>query len=223
MNSRKIATFYTIYTAVMPLVLSSLATILLYKSEHYLRNTSNLELVGLLLISIVCMGFALLPTSFISLVAGYFWGLWSIPFLVVSYGLATGLGYWLGQKMNIHTLYEYQAQKPKTKKFLENLTENPFQVIVLARLSPVFPFGVSNALFTFLGMPLATLLWAGILGMLPRSLALVYLGSKAKTIADIFSKNSGSWYSSTITWLGILATGLLLALILFKYKKTRKL
>jgi uncharacterized membrane protein YdjX (TVP38/TMEM64 family) len=218
-SQNKIASLYTVFTAVAPVALSGIASYIMYKYEANLMALNTLELAGLTLVCSLAMGLALIPTSFVSLAAGYFWGYWAIPSLLVSYLLATCIGYYLGKVFNVKSLYNYLSEKPKAKNLMQNISSKPFAVILLARLSPVFPFGVSNVIFTFLGIPLQTLLVGGIIGMLPRSFVLLLVGKNAGNLKEAFTTQQFSILSSTIAWLGILATFVLCAFLFYTYKK----
>ena len=53
--------------------------------------------------------------------------------------------------MNQKSYLKILSEKPKVKQVLENLQKDEFKIILLARLSPVLPFAVTNVLFSFSG------------------------------------------------------------------------
>ena len=84
----------------MPLVLSSLILFWLYKNTVFLENTSIIENFMLAGLASLAMGLALVPTSLVALIAGYFWGWVSLPILIITYLLATILGHFLSKKID---------------------------------------------------------------------------------------------------------------------------
>jgi len=75
--------------------------------------------------------------------------------------------------------------------FLENVRANSFSWVFVTRLSPVFPFAITNALMAFLGVRVKQFFVAGTLGMLPRTLLALWTGTQAKTIQSLY-QNPGS-------------------------------
>lgn len=203
----------------MPLIVSSLASIWAYNNIEYLKNINSIEIVFLSLFSSFAMGFSLIPTSFVALVAGYFWGINSAVILVITYIIATIIGFYLSKKIDNQQILNELNKSNKAKKILENLKTDQFKIIMLARLSPIFPFGISNVIFTYLGVPLQKLVFAGIIGMLPRTILLVWASSKSESIKTIINGNWNEQFKWPILAIGILSTGLLIYVILKKLKK----
>src|SRR6185437_2577144 len=69
-------------------------------------------------------------------------------------------------------------------RIITNLKKDEAKVIFFARLSPVLPFAMTNALLSFLHANLFKLLFAGFWGMLPRTILFVWIGSNAAYIKD---------------------------------------
>lgn len=161
-------------------------------------------------------GLALLPSSYVASVAGFIWGFACVWPLVISYMLATAIGYYVSRWLNGQKIMSQLQKNPKAKAILERFQNEQFIIIVLSRLSPVFPFGVSNVVFSYLGVRLPNLLLAGILGMFPRSLFLVYLASKASYIQSLFESGQMRPYYLPVGILAVASSVALGYLIFFK-------
>ena len=62
-----------------------------------------------------------------------------------------------------------------------------FKVVLLTRLSPLFPFNLLNYAFGLSSVPFKTYVLASWIGMLPGTLMYIYLGSAAQTVAALLS------------------------------------
>ncbi len=203
----------------MPLILSSLMLYWLYNNTSFLENTSIVENFILASLASVAMGLALIPTSLVALVGGYFWGWISLPILIFTYLLATILGHFLSKKIDNEQILHEINKNIKAKKLLLNLKTDQFKLIVLARLSPVFPFGISNVVFTYLGVGLRQLILAGLLGMFPRTIFMVWLAINAATLKEIINVDYRQQLSSPIFIIGLLSVVLIVLIIYKAYKK----
>jgi uncharacterized membrane protein YdjX (TVP38/TMEM64 family) len=204
----------------MPLIMSGLTLFWLYQKASIFESLNIFQIVFFTILASLAMGLAIVPTSLVALIAGYFWAWASLPFLIVSYCLATFIGYAISKKIDNNQLVAEISKNEKVKKMLENLKSEQFKLIVLARLSPIFPFGISNVVFTYLGVKLPNLISAGILGMLPRTIFMVLIAKNTSTFSELLGNNWQSQFSSPLFLLGLLS-GLLL--IFFIYKAYQKI
>ena len=72
-----------------------------------------------LLVSIMLMGLALMPTTLIAGISGFIFGWQVFPWLVLGYTLATLLGYGWGKKLSGNSLELILDKYPKAKTMLE--------------------------------------------------------------------------------------------------------
>jgi uncharacterized membrane protein YdjX (TVP38/TMEM64 family) len=64
-----------------------------------------------------------------------------------------------------------------------------FKIVLLTRLSPVFPFNFLNYAYGVTPVSFRDYLLASWIGMLPGTLLYVYLGSAVKSVADVLAGN----------------------------------
>jgi uncharacterized membrane protein YdjX (TVP38/TMEM64 family) len=62
-----------------------------------------------------------------------------------------------------------------------------FKVVLLTRVSPLFPFNLLNYAFGLSSVPFKTYVLASWIGMLPGTLLYLYIGSAAQTVAALLS------------------------------------
>jgi uncharacterized membrane protein YdjX (TVP38/TMEM64 family) len=210
---------YGIYTGFMPLVMSGLVSFWAFENIESLKSTSLVQVILIWIAFTLAMGLSLIPTTFVALICGYIWGFNAIIPLVVSYSLATFIGANLSKWIDNDQILNQINKNPRAKSILSKLQNETFKIVALARLSPVFPFGISNVIFTYLGVPLSNLLFAGIIGMLPRTLFMVWIASRAESIQKVFSNNWQNYIQSPIFWVGIISFFLLLVTVYQAFKK----
>jgi uncharacterized membrane protein YdjX (TVP38/TMEM64 family) len=139
------------------------------------------------------MAFALTPTTFIALLSGYFLGWIAVFPVAISYWIASLVGYKTAQLIDGGRFLKILAENPNVKKIVDNLQKDEFKIILLARLSPVLPFAITNVLFSFTGTKLKNFLTAGFIGMLPRTILTIWLGTQAQEIRKVIEHpNEGS-------------------------------
>lgn len=91
---------------------------------------------------------------------------------------------------------------------------NGFKIVLLARLSPVFPFNVLNYAFGLTGVSFRDYLLASWVGMLPGTILYVYLGSTIGALADVLGGQvQRSPAQQILFYLGLTATVVMTVLI----------
>jgi uncharacterized membrane protein YdjX (TVP38/TMEM64 family) len=192
----------------MPLLASSSISYWVITHESDIQNFTFQNWTLTFLLACFTMAFALTPTTFVALLSGYFLGWQAFLPLAVSYWIASYIGYKIAQKIDGGRFLKILSEKPKVQQVLKNLQKDEFKIILLARLSPVLPFAVTNVLFSFSGTKLRNFLTAGFLGMLPRTILSIWVGTQAQEIRKLIEHPSEGNISQ------ILVLGLVFASIL---------
>jgi len=65
---------------------------------------------------------------------------------------------------------------------MENLRKDEFWVIFFCRLSPALPFAMMNVFLSFMKVKMKNYVGGSLLGMLPRTLLSVWIGTQANDI-----------------------------------------
>lgn len=194
-------------------MVSSAATYYALTYEKTVAQFGTEAWVVVFLLSCLTMGFALTPTTFVALVSGYFLGLAAIPGVVLGYILASLIGFSLTQTVDqgqlMPSVYHWlgDAKAQRLQRLLSGIADHQFGIIVMARLSPILPFALMNVVLPVAGVRLRPFVVAGTLGMLPRTLFFVWLGSEAKVLRTLVEEG-GAGVLSRVLLVGLLAISL---------------
>lgn len=169
---------------ILPFICTSGIIVLIINNEEAIHNLSSVQWILFYGLASLCMAFAITHTTFIALVSGYFLGFFSLPYIIMSYVSASLLGYYAAKLLDRGKFLATIASLKGVDRVITNLKKDEAKVIFLARLSPVLPFSITNALLSFLKADLAKFLTAGFLGMLPRTILFIWIGSKAAYIRE---------------------------------------
>jgi len=175
---------------IFPFVVSSSLVVLAIKYDEAIRDFSFAAWCLFYFCTCFTMTLAMTHTTFIALLSGYFLGLKSIPFVIVSYFIASIMGYFLAKKVDRGKFMASLQGIPGITGIAANLKKKEVSVIVLARISPALPFAMMNMLLSYLGADFKKFIWAGFAGMLPRTILFIWIGSQGDNIRDILQNSS---------------------------------
>lgn len=82
-------------------------------------------------------------------------------------------------------LRRYFGANPRLAVMKASLSGEGWRIIAMTRMVPFFPFKLSNYFFGSMGVPFKAFFWGTLLGTLPLSLLLVYLGSLTASLATL--------------------------------------
>ncbi|KAB1214252.1 hypothetical protein CJ030_MR5G023165 [Morella rubra] len=126
------------------------------------------------------------PASVLTLGGGYLFGL-PVGFVADSIGATVGagaaflLGRTIGRSFVISKLKDY----PQFRSVAVATRRSGFKIVFLLRLVPLLPFNMLNYLLSVTPVPLGEYMLASWLGMMPITLALVYVGTTLKDLSDV--------------------------------------
>lgn len=162
-------------------------------------------------------GICCLPTYAYSILGGWAFGLWKgTAATTVAYMGACLIAFLIARKLAGNRVEPVLAHYPKLAAVHRALREASFAkslfVIGLLRISPASPFAITNIVLGAANVrPLAFVL-GSMLGVLPRTFAVVYVASRLSTLDFKFDDKSG-WI---FTVAGMIAT-VLVVMILSKW------
>jgi uncharacterized membrane protein YdjX (TVP38/TMEM64 family) len=151
---------------------------------------------------------AFLPGSLLTLGAGVVFGVVQGAIYVwIGATLGATLAFLIGRYLARGWVAQRIAGNPKFKAIDEAVGREGFKIVLLTRLSPVFPFNLLNYAFGITGVSLQDYI-LGCVGMIPGTMLYVYLGSLAGNIARVGTTEPPT--NATLQWsirlLGLLAT-----------------
>jgi uncharacterized membrane protein YdjX (TVP38/TMEM64 family) len=167
----------------------------------------------LLAISYTPAALVLFPASVLTLGAGAVFGI--VPATVaISLGSTTAAAvvFLVGRTVARPRVEKQFADKPWFRPLDQAVAAQGFKIVLLTRLSPVFPFTLLNYAFSLTRVSFRDYLLASWVGMLPGTVMYVYLGSAAKGLAvlwaDLLAGNltRGNLLQSSFFFLGLVVT-----------------
>jgi uncharacterized membrane protein YdjX (TVP38/TMEM64 family) len=177
------------------------------------RNTGFAGVIIFFLVYIVST-VALLPGSVLTLAAGFaygpFWGLMLASPASVAGATAAFL---LGRTLLRDWASRKVARSPKARAIDSAVEREGFKLVLLLRLSPLFPFNVLNYALSLSKVRLGTYVAASFLGMLPGTAMYVYLGTLAPAAAELTSSASGAGTAQRVLYIGGLGATVAVAVI----------
>jgi uncharacterized membrane protein YdjX (TVP38/TMEM64 family) len=173
--------------------------------------TRDVGLVGVVVyfVAYVAATLLLLPGSILTAGAGLAYGpLWGTVLVSPVSVVAATLAFLLGRGIAREWVTRRIAQHPRFGAIDEAIGDSGFKIVLLLRLSPIFPFNLLNYALGLTRVSLRDYVLASLLGMLPGTFLYVYLGSLVTTASELLSGKRpaiGLW-GKILYWAGLAAT-----------------
>lgn len=202
----------TSYTAVMPIVGSTLMLGSMYSISPWLQANWEIGVVLVVFILTALSGLALVAINILGVVSGF---AFQFPVGLAAYltgivGAATVM-FFLAKRLASGGTLALVEKKPKLnavrRALIDESAFRTFLILVLIRLSPAIPFAATNFVVSASGISYKTFFLATVVGMLPRASAVVFVGSSLSELN--FSEPQESW----LVIVGIAATVFAVVLI----------
>jgi len=124
------------------------------------------------------MALALTPTTFIAIVFGYFIKIKALIYIIPAYFLASYFGYTIGKRIHGENLLNLILKPHQKEELYAKIHHSEFLFMIFARISPVLPFAFMNLCSSYLKVGLKQFFIGGTIGMLPRTILSVVIGSQ---------------------------------------------
>ncbi len=163
---------------------------------------------ALLAVAYVPASLLFVPGSLLTLGAGFLFGV-GVGTVAVSAGSVMGAcaAFLAGRTLARGWVERKVAGNPRFRALDQAVARNGFRIVLLTRLSPVFPFNLLNYAYGASPVAFRDYLLASWIGMLPATLLYVYLGSAVKSLADLAAGNvEGGVGQKVFFGLGLAAT-----------------
>ncbi len=146
----------------------------------------------------------MLPGSILTLGAGFLFGVLRGT-AVVSAGSVLGAcaAFWVGRTVAREWIGGKVAGNPKFAAVDEAVGGQGFKMVLLTRLSPIFPFNLLNYAFGLTKVRFRDYLLASWVGMLPGTVMYVYIGSAFKSLAEVTAQREKSALEYVFFWGGL--------------------
>ena len=174
--------------------------------EHFVNTSGPLGVLAFIA-AYAAAAVLFLPASLLTLAAGYLFGL---PAGTAIISVAATLGATLAFLVSRYLARPYiESQLRGNAKFAKidaGIAAKGARVVLLLRLSPLFPYSLLNYSFGLTKVELLPYAGASWLGMLPGTIAYVYLGTLSKEAAQEASSGVFSPVKLVLYGLGAVAT-----------------
>ncbi|MEO8841456.1 MAG: TVP38/TMEM64 family protein [Kofleriaceae bacterium] len=141
----------------------------------------------------------LIPGSVLTLGAGFVYGtVWGALLVMPAATLAAMIAFAIARRLGRNRVAARVQHNPKFAALDRAIGRSGFKITLLVRLSPIFPFGLLNYALGVTKIRFRDYFWATALGMLPGTIAYVYLGSLVTSATELGSGSGRSW----LYWLG---------------------
>jgi pyruvate/2-oxoglutarate dehydrogenase complex dihydrolipoamide dehydrogenase (E3) component/uncharacterized membrane protein YdjX (TVP38/TMEM64 family) len=174
--------------------------------EGHVQSLGALGPAVVVLAYVICT-VVLVPASIITLGAGTLFGL-KTGFIVVVIGANLGaLCAFLLARTFLRERVARWAQENVKFRFLDQaIGRQGFKMVLLTRLSPVFPFILLNYFLGLTAVRTGAYVLANLIGMLPATFLLVYIGAAARDAIGAPTEAPADFYRQILKYVGLLAT-----------------
>ncbi|MCA1583477.1 MAG: TVP38/TMEM64 family protein [Acidobacteria bacterium] len=149
-----------------------------------------------------------LPGSILTLAAGFAYGpVWGLAIASPASVAGATCAFLLGRTLLHDWAVRRVGESARIRTIDAAVAREGFKLVLLLRLSPLFPFNVLNYALSLSRVRLSTYVVASFLGMLPGTAMYVYLGSLAPAAAELSSASEGGGPARTALYAaGLVAT-----------------
>ncbi|MFN2433364.1 MAG: TVP38/TMEM64 family protein [Gemmatimonadota bacterium] len=155
------------------------------------------------------------PGSVLTLGAGFLFGL-GVGTVAVSAGSVMGAcaAFLVGRTLARGAVERRVVSDPRFRAIDDAVARQGFRIVLLTRLSPIFPFTLLNYAYGVTPVSFRDYVLASWLGMLPGTVLYVYLGTAARSLAQLLAGDVESGTGGKVFLaLGLVATVAVTALV----------
>lgn len=173
---------------------------------QWIQDLGSVGVIAFIALYIIA-AVAFIPGSLLTLGSGVLFGiLWGTVYVFIGATLGATAAFLVGRYLARNWVAGKIANNPKFAAIDEAVGKEGLKIVLLTRLSPVFPFNLLNYAYGLTQVSLKDFV-LGSVGMLPGTLLYVYIGSLAGSIATLGStKTASSPFQWVVQLLGFAAT-----------------
>ncbi|WMJ73420.1 VTT domain-containing protein [Cytophagaceae bacterium ABcell3] len=202
LKKNKSSAVYLLILGGLALTMSSIMTFFAATQEAFIHAFRWEQWTLFFCLTSLTMAVGLTPTTFIALLTGYFLSWAALPPLVISYCIASALGYYAANWVDKGAFLQSISETKGVAGILKNIKKSEFKLVFFSRLSPILPFAVTNILLALAKVKHKSYYLGSLTGMLPRTTLSVYIGSTIATFSDIEQQDTD--ITSRLIWLSLI-------------------
>ena len=176
---------------------------------HFESYVQSLGAIGpvVVVLTYILSTVLFIPGSALTIGSGTLFGL-TTGFVVVFLGANLGAlsSFLLARTLLRDKVARWAAVNPKFRSLDQAIGKQGFKMVLLTRLSPVFPFVLLNYFLGLTAVRTAPYVLANVIGMLPATFLFVYIGAAARDALAGQMDASAGFYQQILKVVGLLAT-----------------
>jgi pyruvate/2-oxoglutarate dehydrogenase complex dihydrolipoamide dehydrogenase (E3) component/uncharacterized membrane protein YdjX (TVP38/TMEM64 family) len=174
--------------------------------DSYVKSLGAFGPFVVVLVYVICT-VLFIPGSAITIGSGTLFGL-QTGFIVVVLGANLGAlcSFLLARTFLREKVARWADGNPKFRSLDQAIGQQGFKMVLLTRLSPVFPFVLLNYFLGLTAVRTRAYVLANLLGMLPATFLFVYIGAAARDAIAGQMDASAGFYQQILKYIGLLAT-----------------
>ena len=154
----------------------------------------------------VALTVLLFPASLVTVGAGTLFGLKTgLVVVLIGANLGALCSFLLARTFLRQRVTHWTESNPKFRFLDEAIGRQGFKMVLLCRLSPIFPFILLNYFLGLTAVRVVAYVLANLLGMLPAMFLLVYIGATARDALEA-QPVAGDFYQQALKYIGLAAT-----------------
>jgi len=187
----KVNTILRIVAGILLVGAIAVALAVLPVQDYLARLLSWVESVGpwgppLLGVAYVAACVLFVPGLILTLGAGFLFGVvWGTITVSIASVVGATAAFVIGRTLLRRPIERRIADSPRFSAIDRAVGQQGFKIVLLTRLSPIFPFNLLNYAFGLTGVKLWQYVLASWIGMLPGTVMYVYLGSALKSLTEV--------------------------------------
>jgi len=215
MSSRPIAWFLLLAVALVAVAIGWFALPVRAWVEAFGAWIGGLGFRGIVLFTLayVVAVVLLAPAELFSIAAGFLFGAWGFPIVVVAATSGAALAFLVSRHAVRARLRRFLRQRPRYAAIDRAVAEEGWKIVVLLRLNPLVPFNLQNYFFGATDVGFLPYVLATFFGIMPGAALYVYLGTLGRAAASgggatrwIFL-GAGLVFTALLVWLVIRRAG----------------
>jgi pyruvate/2-oxoglutarate dehydrogenase complex dihydrolipoamide dehydrogenase (E3) component/uncharacterized membrane protein YdjX (TVP38/TMEM64 family) len=174
--------------------------------ETYVQSLGAVGPIVVVLVYVLCT-VLFIPGSAITIGAGTLFGLKTgLMVVVAGANLGALASFLLARTFLRERVANWAAANPKFRSLDQAIGKQGFKMVLLTRLSPVFPFVLLNYFLGLTAVRTGAYALANLIGMLPATVLFVYIGAAARDALAGQMDAAAGFYQQILKYVGLLAT-----------------